>query len=202
MTSTTPIIETSRLNLEPFDINKHLTDRYVSWLNDPNVVRYSEQRHHHHTTDSCRAFAQRFTNSPNHFWAIIAKTPTQIHIGNLVAYIDIPNRIAEMSILIGESLVRGQGLGTEAWNIGLQYLLTDAQMRKIYAGTMSENIAMLKVFSRSGMLIECRQPRHFLFEGREIDLIIASIFPNCRFSIGCSSEIGVNDGSQSLSITP
>jgi hypothetical protein len=27
-------------------------------------------------------------------------------------------------------------------------------------------------------------------------------FPRCRFSIGCSSEIGENEGSQSLSITP
>ena len=91
MNTKTPVVELEDIRLEPFDIGKHLTDRYVSWLNDPTVVRYSEQRHRRHTLDSCGAFARSFSESPNYFWAIIANTTASIHIGNLVAYIDPHN---------------------------------------------------------------------------------------------------------------
>ena len=46
------IIKTERLILEPFS-EKYLTQEYVDWLNNPTVVRYSEQRHRKHTIASC-----------------------------------------------------------------------------------------------------------------------------------------------------
>jgi len=176
MNRETPVIETARLRLEPFDIYQHLTDRYVEWLNDPDIVRFSEQRHRRHTKDSCNAFAQEFVGSSNHFWAIVAKECGPIHIGNLVAYIDKHNRVAELSILIGEAVGQGQGFGTEAWGAAIRHVIQVERMRKVFAGTMAENIAMLKVFSRSGMAIECRQASQLIFEGREVDLIIASTY--------------------------
>ena len=46
---TTPIVlETPRLRLEPF-AEAHLTERYVRWLGDPAVMKYSEQRFRTHT---------------------------------------------------------------------------------------------------------------------------------------------------------
>ena len=52
------ILETERLTLTPFNTERHLTERYVAWLSDPDVVRYSEQRHRTHTLASCRHFAE------------------------------------------------------------------------------------------------------------------------------------------------
>jgi RimJ/RimL family protein N-acetyltransferase len=45
---------TRRLRLRPFqaaDIN----DTYLGWLNDPEVTRFSNQRFHQHTAESCAA---------------------------------------------------------------------------------------------------------------------------------------------------
>lgn len=39
--------------------DRHLTERYVGWLNDPAVVRYSEQRHSRHTLWSRRNCCKR-----------------------------------------------------------------------------------------------------------------------------------------------
>jgi hypothetical protein len=59
------IIKTERLLLEPFS-EKYLSERYVSWLNDHEIVRYSEQRHRTHTIESCREFMNSFENTPHH----------------------------------------------------------------------------------------------------------------------------------------
>ena len=64
------VLESERLRLEPF-AERHLTPVYVSWLNDPDVTRYSEQRFRAHTIESCRDYVSAFENSANSLWAII-----------------------------------------------------------------------------------------------------------------------------------
>lgn len=169
-------IETPRLVLEPFDTRRHLTPRYVAWLNDPDVVHYSEQRHVSHTVASCRSYAESFRGTAGFFWAIQRKGDTMAHIGNLSAYVDERNRIAELSILVGERSHVGQGLGTEAWSAAMEYLLNAVPVRKVHAGTMADNLPMLRIFEKTGMTIECRRSRHYLLGGREVDLVFAARF--------------------------
>jgi RimJ/RimL family protein N-acetyltransferase len=170
------VIRTPRLVLEPFDVQRHLTPRYVSWLNDPRVVRYSEQRHVSHTTASCRQYVDSFRGTASCLWAIQVKDEGLAHIGNLAAYVDEPNRLAELAILIGESSHGGKGFGTEAWSGAIGHLFQASQVRKVHAGTMAENVPMLKIFEKTGMAIESRRSRHYLLEGREMDLVCAAIF--------------------------
>jgi [ribosomal protein S5]-alanine N-acetyltransferase len=169
-------IETARLVLEPFNLARHLTPRYVSWLNDPAVVRYSEQRHVSHTLESCREYAESFRGAAGFFWAIQLQAARPEHIGNLAAYVDERNRIAELSILIGEPAHGRRGLGTEAWSAAMRHLFDALRVRKVHAGTMAENRPMLRIFEKTGMTIECRRSRHYLLEGREIDLVLAAAF--------------------------
>jgi len=58
-----PVLQTARLRMVPFS-EAHLTTRYVGWLNDPEVVRYSEQRHQTHTIESCRSYLLSFSGTP------------------------------------------------------------------------------------------------------------------------------------------
>src|SRR6059058_2556121 len=117
-----PQLETDRLTIVPFGA-EHLTERYVGWLNDPEVVRYSEQRHRSHTLESCRAYAASFRDGPNHLWAIVARDPTLGHVGNINAYVDVPNGVADVGILVGERGVWGRGYGLEAWRAVSDWLL-------------------------------------------------------------------------------
>jgi len=163
-------IRTARLAIVPFS-DAHLTEAYVSWLNDPEVVRYSEQRHHVHSLKSCRAFAEAFKASENSFCAIEADRLA--HIGNLVVSRDTANRTADMSIMIGAPAAQGQGYGVEAWGAVLAHLLLTEGLRKVTAGTMAVNTAMIRVMERTGMTIEGVRPKQFLLDGTETDLIFA-----------------------------
>lgn len=169
-------LETRRLRLETFDVERHLTARYVAWLNDPEIVRYSEQRHRTHSLESCSAYAKSFEGTPNFLWAVVAKDERLGHIGNLNAYVDSRQGLADVGIIIGERAAQGLGLATEAWIAACDHLLRDIGIRKVTAGTLAVNESMLRVIARTGMVEDGRRIRHYSWNGSEIDVVHAALF--------------------------
>lgn len=168
------VITTARLRIEPFTTN-HLSSRYVAWLQDPDVVRYSEQRYRTHTLQSCREYAESFTGTPNRFWAIIEVTSGLGHIGNMNAYMDPRHLVADLGILIGEKEAWGKGYASEAWRAVCNHLFA-AGMRKITAGTLSVNYAMLQVMRNADMKPDGCRVHQCLWEGREVDILHMALF--------------------------
>jgi len=168
------IIETDSIKLMPFDPAQHLTQTYVAWLNDPDVVRYSEQRHKIHTLESCAAFVASFDQSPSYLWAIVQKSDGQ-HIGNIHADIDPNNGVADVAILIGARETWGQGYGLEAWNGVLDWLQAQQDIRKIVAGCMRSNTAMHGIMIKSGMTDDGQRPNHYLLDGNPEDLVFCAL---------------------------
>ncbi len=170
-----PLLKAKRVRLEPFG-TPHLGEHYVGWLNDPEVVRFSEQRHLKHSLESCRAYVAGFARSPHYLWAIVTAGPQAKHVGNISAHVDVHNAVADVGILLGDRQVWGQGYGTEAWQRVCEFLLREAGMRKVTAGTMAVNKGMLGIMRHVHMRIEAKRPRQFLFEGREVDSVMAGLF--------------------------
>lgn len=172
--ATSRLIKTERLIIMPFS-EKYLTKRYVGWLNDPVVVRFSDQRRRKHTLKSCREYMESFKKSPNYFWAIIANDKNLGHIGNMNAYVDSVHKTADLGILLGERSAWGYGYGLEAWTAVCEYLLKNG-MRKITAGTLSVNVKMLSLMKRAGMVEDGKRIRHYIFEGSEVDIVYMALF--------------------------
>ena len=175
--ATPPPIATDRLDLVPFDTGRHLTDAYVSWLGDAEVVRYSEQRHRDHSLESCRVFVAGFDGTPSLLWAIETRSDGR-HIGNIHADIDPANATADVAILIGDRAAWGQGLGQEAWDAVLDHLLSvdGADLRKVTAGCMADNAAMRRLMERSGMRPDGTKRAQFMLDGRAVDAVYAARF--------------------------
>ena len=164
------LIKTERLVITPFD-HSYLTDRYVSWLNDSEVTRYSRHRSVTHTIKSCRDYYLSFRDSPNYLWAIETLNGDSLHVGNINAYIDEPNSIADIGILIGEKTKWGRGYASEAWIAICNYLFTIENIRKITASTLSANKSMLNLARQVKMSEDGRRVRQIIFEGKEVDVI-------------------------------
>lgn len=167
------LLEMPHLRLAPF-AEEHLSERYVSWLNDPEVVRFSEQRHRRHSLESCRAYVRSFADSPSRLWALLTRQGE--HVGNVTAAVDEANAVAELGILLGERSCWGQGLATEAWTAVADHLFRDLGLRKVIAGAMAENTALLRVAEKLGMEPDGRRARHFLLQGREVDAVHFALF--------------------------
>jgi len=169
------VIGTSRLLLEPFS-EKYLTQRYVNWLNDAEVVQFSQQRWIQHSLNSCRDYMNSFEGTPNYFWAVVSRVPGEGPIGTMTSYVDLQNGVADIGILIGEKRLWGKGYGTEAFLSAAGFLFHDAGMRKVTAGTVGANTGMLKIMEKAGMREDGRRSKQVLLDGREEDLVHGALF--------------------------
>lgn len=172
-TINTPNITGNLVTLSPFS-EEFLTLEYVNWLNDPEVVKFSEQRHKTHTLESCQEYYKSMLSNGHFFWAILCNQSSKKHIGNLTAYIDKNNLIADLAIMIGDLNFQGMGLGQDAWTLACDYLLNSKQVRKVTAGTMAINKSMLKIMHNSGMKQEGIRSHYFLVNGNPVDLVFAA----------------------------
>lgn len=173
-----PILRGKRLRLTPF-CEDHLTDAYVAWLNDPAVVRYSENRHRRHDLESCRDYFRSMVEGGHYYWAIVwqpDRRDTPRHVGNVTAYADRNNRTADLAIIVGDRGLLGLGAGREAWDLALTWLLAEGRFHKVTAGTMATNLAMLKTMQATGMVEEGRRRRQYLCDGKRVDAIMVAKF--------------------------
>jgi len=172
------IIRTERLKIIPFT-REHITDKYIKWLNDPEVVRYSNQRFCTHTKESCEKYLASYQNSSNFFWAIIEKEVNYGHIGNINAYININHNTADIGILIGKKEVWGHGYGAEAWKAVCDFLFKAQSIRKIAAGTLTCNHGMIRIAEKAGMIKEGLRIRQEIVDNIEVDIVYFGLFnPN------------------------
>jgi RimJ/RimL family protein N-acetyltransferase len=168
------LFETKRLRGERFE-EKHLSDRYVGWLRDPEVVRYSEQRFREHTLESCQDYLRSFEGTPNVFVALIGKEGND-HVGNMNAYVEERHRVADIGVLLGRD-TWGKGYGAEAWLAMMDYLFRSLPtLRKITGGCVANNEAMVRIMRRCGMQDDGRRSKQYVYDGAEVDIVYAAAF--------------------------
>lgn len=162
-------LEGNKIILKTFTA-EDVTPEYVGWLNDPMVVRFSNQRFNRHTIETGRAYLASFTSTENLFLKIISRANTKI-IGTMRANIASPHQTADIGIMIGCREVWGKGFGLDAWSTLMSWFLTRGGIRKVTGGTMRANVAMVKIMEKSGMALEAVRPGQELLEERPQDLM-------------------------------
>ena len=165
---------TPRLRLRPFE-TADINAVYLGWLNDPEVTRFSNQRFHQHTAESCAAYLASFAGSSNSF-LLIEQLADQLPIGTATVYRNNRHGTADIGLMLGERRCWGQGYGREAWRAVLEALLAEAGMRKVTGGTARLNRAMVRIMEQSGMELEAVRARQELIEGQPVDLLYYARF--------------------------
>lgn len=150
---------------------------YLGWLNDPQLMRYSNQRFRQHSEQSCRAYLASFAGTDNLFLAI--RHEGQM-IGTMTAYVSAVHGTVDMGLLIGAGR-QGQGLGKDAWATLMAYLLGTG-LRKVTGGTLACNGAMLGVMRATGM-----QPDGVRRAQELVDGVPQDVLHFASFGVPCSA---------------
>lgn len=171
-------LRSARLLLRPFT-EADLDDVYVGWLNDPEVVRYSNQRFRRHDRAGCAAYLASFQGSDNLFVSV-RRAADGLALGTMSAYRSRHHGTADIGILMGERGSWGQGYGQEAWNTLLDWLAGLPGMRKLSCGTLDCNHAMRRLAERSGMQLEATRRAQELVDGVPHDILHFARFTDGR----------------------
>ena len=153
-------IETKKLflrKLTPSDVSQH----YVDWLNDVEINMYLETRHVHQTLDSCITFVEACNQDVSaHLFGMFLKANGQ-HIGNIkIGFINEVYKRGEISLFIGAKEHWGKGLGTEAVKALSKFSKEFLGLNKIEAGCYEDNFGSLRIFLKSGYVVEGFRPAH------------------------------------------
>ena len=146
----------------------HVTDAFLSWLNDRRLMRYSRQRLARHTRESSLAYLAGFAGTANLFWAVERAADGAL-LGSMTAYVSREQGTADLGILIG---VPGGGCGSAAWGLALRHGFEVLGLRKLTGGTVAPNEAMLRIFRRWGMALEGTRRRQELLDDGPADVLL------------------------------
>lgn len=167
-------IETARLTIQRFQ-KDDISNEYISWLNDPDKLQYSNQRFKIHTPNTCLNYLSSFDQNHSLMLSIKSKSETgpSSLVGTATVYHGQEHNTADVGILIG---VSGKGFGSEAWNIIIN-TLAKQKIRKITAGCSDGNIAMKNIAQKAGMVLDCVRTKQELIDGQPTDVIHYAYFP-------------------------
>ena len=157
--------------LEDFKI-EDINQDYLSWLNDKEHMRFSRQSLFEHSKVSVVKYINDLANTNNIFLSIKKNTTL---IGTVTIYIDSDYQVCSPGILIGKGFAKF-GYGGLVWRYVVENISKDLRMRKVSAGTMINNYAMIKLFEKSGMEFEATLDKAALFGGAPIDLVLYRYF--------------------------
>lgn len=162
------------ITLKPFlvaDIN----DIYIGWLNDQDVMKFSNQRFFVHSMESCLRYQASFAGTDNLFMGIRRLSDDKL-IGTLTAYVASNHGTVDVGIMIGDSSLWGMGYGLDAWITMTNWLLACKDIRKLTAGTLACNLGMIKLMERSGMVLEATRKSQEIVEKCPVDMLYYAKF--------------------------
>ena len=152
----------NRVELSPVQI-QDATDQYLSWLNDVEVNKFLETRWISQTLKTVVSHIEKVSSSPTEVLLKIVVAAEGAHIGNIkIGPIDVYNKSAELSYLIGDKSFWGKGYATEAINLCVDYCFETLGLHKIQAGCFEKNIGSQKALLKSGFELEGRLRQRIL----------------------------------------
>lgn len=166
--------------LVPFG-ERHLYDEnYLKWLRDYDVIKTINRLDYVITPvkfEEVKQYYEAVTNSKvDIFWALYYKQEDSF-IGTVrISKIDRHAGTADVGILIGDKTKWGKGIATDALYTVCKYLFEELETRKLTAGTMAINPAMIRVFEKLGFKQEGVFRKQDRFEDSYCDHIYLGCF--------------------------
>jgi ribosomal-protein-alanine N-acetyltransferase len=88
-----------------------VTEAYVNWMNDPDVVQFTESRFASHTKESVTKFVEDCRQDPGVLLLGIFDSASGLHLGNIkLGPVNQRHSLADVGIIIGRREFWGRGL--------------------------------------------------------------------------------------------
>lgn len=163
----TTALAVSILPFEPEDV----TETYVSWLNDPEVMDQTEANTGTHTLVSTREYIAVANGDPNaRIFRIMAAG--EGHVGNIrISEIAWRHQRADIALILGRKDLWGRGIAPQAICRAVDVSFGELGLHKLTAGMYHTNAGSIRAFVKAGFREEARLPEHYIHNGSYVDRV-------------------------------
>ena len=162
----TPFIIGSRIYLRSLQ-KKDLTEKYLVWLNHPDINRYLESGIFPSTNETLEKFYEAVGQSRDQVILAIVDKKTNRHLGNVkLGPINWVHRKATFGILIGEKQFWGKGICEEVTRLTVEYGFYKLNLNRIDLGVYAEHTAAIRSYEKVGFKVEGRLRKDLFHEGQ------------------------------------
>jgi RimJ/RimL family protein N-acetyltransferase len=136
------------------------TDRYVAWLNDPEVSKYLETRWSEQNLETVRDFVASMVDSAHSYLFAIVDNESGRHVGNIkVGPVQPRHEYADVSYFLGDRAVWGRGLATEAIQLVTFVAFERLGLHRVQAALYEGNIGSGRALEKAGYALEGRMKK-------------------------------------------
>jgi len=166
-----PFIEGRIVDLRPLSL-EDVNERYVSWLNDPEVCKHNSHHVFPYTLELAKHYVETVRTSRSDIVLAIIAKDEGTHIGNIALQNIHPvNRSAEYAIILGDKEYWGKGVAKEASQMIIRHGFESLNLHRIYCGTSITNEAMQKLAAGLGFKEEGRRKEAMYKNGSFVDVV-------------------------------
>lgn len=167
-------IESDRFVIRPLTADD-ISQRYIDWLNDPEINRFLEVRWRSQDLDSVRSYVASHDRKNNYILGIFEKAEDK-HIGNFSLRVDPNNRKASMGVMIGDKEYWGQAVVLEARARVLDSIFDKMPVDKVSGGCYQTNTHAIFNYRRQGWQVDGIRKADRVDGDRRVDLVHFTMF--------------------------
>lgn len=181
------------VTLKAFQTHHIYAPEYLSWLRDPEVVRTLNLPAYLETLlelNELEEYCHRLIASDRDVFVALHSAKNDEFIGTCkIAHIDWYAATADIGIMIGNKSYWGKGVASEAIHMLCSFAFEKMNFRKLTAGAMGTNKAMIKVFQKYGFITEGIRRQQDRLGTIYVDHILLGCFKD-EFELRLSAQRG------------
>ncbi len=146
-----------------------------TWINDRDTALWNAPYHPVSEGDH-RSWSGTVAAAADRVFFVIKRKDGDRTVGACQLHSIHPvHRSAELQIRIGEAADRGQGFGTEAVRLLLEFAFRDLNLQRVQLHVFATNASAIRVYEKTGFAREgtLRQAAHI--DGRYVDVVVMGI---------------------------
>lgn len=157
-----------KITLRKLNLTKDISNKYLKWMNDLEVHKYTEQKYIKQSKNKIRKFVKEKNKSKNEFLygIFLKKKNLNVHIGNIkLGAINFTHKTGQISYFIGEKELWGKGYTT----LAIKEIVKIAKkmgLKKLKAGLYEMNIGSKKVLEKNNFKLEGKLKSEIIYRGK------------------------------------
>ena len=158
-----------------------ITSDYINWMNDYDIVKYTNQKNIKHTFKNVTNFVENkyYSNNDYLFGIFNNINGNKLHIGNIkIGPIDFINNVSDISYIIGNKNYWGKGIMTKVIKEIIKFSFNVIKLDRLKASTYKNNIGSIKALNNNNFIENERIISELIFEGKKTDKLIFILFKN------------------------